>query len=205
MHADDALGLVTADAISVTESAEVLVARTASGLTIDSSTEEGELRVQLLDDGFDHEVASVEGTSSRVVNDNRSRAAERSSADMRSLSTLRWKVSDLVGAFCRVVGDLAPDGLVSASTESWAIPAPMAPRPTTPIVRISGNLRRAMLSAFPERRARSAHVATSVRYLVDPRVRACEVRERPDKNEECDEEMSNTTPSSRTDDNQHKS
>ncbi len=76
-----------------------------------------------------------------------------------------------------------------ASTLSCAIPAPIAPRPTTPIVRISGTFTTRDAIRVPERRTRSAHVATPARYLVDARVRACEVRERPNEHEESDEEI----------------
>ena len=85
-------GVATADAISVTESAEVFVARMASGADDRLELrEERELRVELLDDGFDDEVASVEGRRARSSATAARARLARPRRVMRSLSTLRWR------------------------------------------------------------------------------------------------------------------
>ena len=186
-------GVVTAEAISVTESADVLVARTVSGPTIDSSSEKS---------------ASFASSSSTIASITRSHPSNASSSVVRRQPVKRRRA--LVGRHAllvdlaleemrdpfaclltEVVGDLAAHGLVSRFDRELGDPGAHRPQTDNADRADLGNAsRRAMLSAFPNGWARSANLATPARYLVDARVRACDVRERPYEHEEHDEEIS---------------
>ncbi len=104
-----------AAAISVTESADVLVARIASGLTMSwSSAKNVLLRAELLDDRLDHEIAL--GEVGEIGGE--PHTAERSLARLRGHLLLVHlaleEVRDLVAGFiAQIRGDLAADGLVA--------------------------------------------------------------------------------------------
>ena len=133
-------GRAVAFATSVTESAEVFVASTAS--SDDHAVEHAEellLGVELLDDRLDHEVAAGE-----VVELGRRRQpGERGVALLGGQPALLDAAAEVVGdplarALAELLAHLAARPSRSPpATQTWAIPAPMVPRPTTPTFRTS--------------------------------------------------------------------
>ncbi len=108
-------GVETAAAISVTESAEVFVARIASARTIRSSSlKRLELRVELLDDRLDHEIAVREvGELRRQRKQSQRRFTLARSHPLLVHLALEEVRDPLLRLRAERIRDLATDGLVA--------------------------------------------------------------------------------------------
>ena len=125
-------GRAVAAAISVTESAEVFVARIASGRQIrSSSAKSSRFGAELLDDRLDDEVAAGEVVELGRQREPRDRGVARALLELALLDLAREEVADPVARALAELG-ASPRGRPSskpASTQSCAIPAPIVAEP----------------------------------------------------------------------------
>ena len=136
-------GRSVAAAISVTESAEVLVASTASGRQIRSSSAKSS-RFGASSSTIASITRSQPARSARsVVRESLATASSRALSSSCPFSTLRvrkWLIRLRAPSPSSAVTS-RPIVSTPASTQSCAIPEPIAPSPTTPTVRISAHSR----------------------------------------------------------------
>ena len=132
-------GVDVAAAISVTESADVFVARTASGRQIRSSSAKSSRFGPSSSTIASITTSQSANASSSVVRARRLMASSRARCSSCPFSVLRVRKCPIRSRACSPSSDVTSRPMVSipASTQSCAIPAPMAPSPTTPTLRTS--------------------------------------------------------------------
>ena len=168
-------GVDVAAAISVTESADVFVASTASGRQTRSSSAKSRRFGSSSSTIASITTSQSAKSPSSVVSESRPIASSRAACSSWPFSVLRvrkWKIRSRAWSPSSAVTS-RPTVSIPASTQSCAIPAPIAPKPTTPTLRTST--------------ARDP-TGVSVAAVVEPRVSAVVDGKQAHEQEQCDHE-----------------